>query len=86
MAQAMDKSTVQDAPAAEKRIEELESVLRIVLEQINTHQIYEKDARGLIRRALSSTSRTGPRRRSDSRANFRVSFLHRRQTLSRPRN
>jgi hypothetical protein len=60
MAQAMDKSTVQDAPAAEKRIEELESVLRIVLEQINTHQIYDKDARGLIRRALSSTLRTGP--------------------------
>ena len=59
MAQAMDKSIVQDTPALEKRIQELESVLRTVLEQINTHQVYDKDARSLIKRTLSSSPATG---------------------------
>ena len=52
MTQAMDKSFDHDTPRLEKRVEELESVLRSVLVQINTHQIYDKDARSLIKRAL----------------------------------
>jgi len=58
MTQAMEKPVLNDARAPEKRIEELESVLRTVLEQINTHQIYDKDARSLIRRVLGSASTT----------------------------
>jgi hypothetical protein len=52
MAQAMDTPIDQNSPALEKRVEELESILRKVLEQINTHQIYDKDARNLIKNAL----------------------------------
>ena len=52
MAQALERPITQDTPTHEKRVEELESVLRTVLEQINTHQIYDKDARSLIKRVL----------------------------------
>lgn len=55
MAQALDTSISQDASALEKRIEELESVLRTVLQQINTHQVYDLDARGLIKRTLGAS-------------------------------
>ena len=58
MAQAMEKPIIPDTPALEKRVEELESVLRTVLVQINTHQIYDKDARSLIKRALGSAPAT----------------------------
>ena len=52
MSQTIKVSEVQDALSLQNRVAELESVLRTVLEQINTHQIYDKDARILIRRAL----------------------------------
>jgi len=52
MSQTTNAPGVQDALSLQNRVTELESVLRTVLEQINTHQIYEKDARVLIRRAL----------------------------------
>ena len=55
MAQAMDRSKDQDTPAPAQRVEELERVLRTVLEQINTHQIYDRDARSLIKKALGSS-------------------------------
>ncbi len=58
MAQAMETPIVQNTPALEKRVEELETVLRKVLEQINTHQIYDKDARSLIKKALGSSQLT----------------------------
>ena len=56
-------STSTNLPAAEdvlslrNRVTELESVLRTILEQINTHQIYDMDARVMIRRALSGSER-----------------------------
>ena len=50
MAQAADTNTTD----LQKRVEELEMVMRTVLEQINSHQVYEKDARGLIRRTLGT--------------------------------
>ena len=56
MAHTVNVSGVQDALSLQNRITELESVLRTVLEQINTHQVYDKDARVLIRRALRSVS------------------------------
>jgi hypothetical protein len=52
MSQTINAPQVLDALSLQNRVTELESVLRTVLEQINTHQIYEKDARVLIRRAL----------------------------------
>lgn len=55
MTQAMDTSTSQGMPALEKRVEELESVLRTILQQINTHQVYDRDARGLIKRTLGAS-------------------------------
>jgi hypothetical protein len=58
MTQAMDKLRNQDTPALAKRVEELESVLRKVLEQINTHQIYDRDARSLIKKALGPSQGT----------------------------
>ena len=58
MSQANEAPVVNDTPALEKRIEELESVLRMVLEQINTHQIYDKDARSSIKRALGPAQLT----------------------------
>ena len=58
MAQAMDTPIIQDTPALAQRVEELESVLRKVLEQINTHQIYDKDARTLIKKSLGSSKVT----------------------------
>ena len=57
MSQAINVSEVQDALSMQNRITELESVLRTVLEQINNHQIYDMDARVLIRRALSGVVR-----------------------------
>ena len=61
MAQAMHISISQDETALEKRIDELESVLRTVLQQINTHQVYDRDARGLIKRTLgASTGKESP--------------------------
>lgn len=58
MAQVTDNPIGQNTSALTKRIEELESVLRKVLEQINTHQIYDKDARSLIKKALGSSQVT----------------------------
>ena len=55
MAQAMDRPNSHDTPALEKRVEELETVLRTVLQQINTHTIYDLDARGLIKRTLGAS-------------------------------
>ena len=52
MSQSVKVSEVQDALSLQNRVTELESVLRTVLEQINTHQVYDKDARALIRRSL----------------------------------
>jgi hypothetical protein len=52
MSQTINVSEVQDALSLQNRITELESVLRTVLEQINSHQIYDKDARVLIHRTL----------------------------------
>ena len=55
MAQAIHTPISPDTPALEKRVEELESVLRTILQQINTHQIYDRDARGLIKRTLGTS-------------------------------
>lgn len=56
MAQAISERSVPDTSAQllQQRIDQLEKVMRTVLEQIDTHQIYDKDARMLIRRALVS--------------------------------
>ena len=43
----------QDELSLQNRVTELESVLRTILIQINTHQIYDFDARVVIRKALS---------------------------------
>ena len=56
MAQAIHTPISPDTPALEKRVEELESVLRTILQQINTHQIYDRDARGLIKRTLGTSA------------------------------
>ena len=45
---------VQYALSLRKRVTELESLLHTLLDQINTHQVYDKEARVLIQQALNS--------------------------------
>lgn len=52
MTQAINESNLSMEQALQARVDELESVMRAVLEQINAHQVYDRDARGMIRRAL----------------------------------
>ena len=55
MAQAIKDHNVPDANSLQNRIVELETVMRTVLQQIDTHQVYDKDARTLIRRTLGTS-------------------------------
>ena len=51
MNQAIE-NTVPDRSALFTRVEELEAAMRRILEYINSHQVYDQDARLLIRRTL----------------------------------
>jgi hypothetical protein len=73
MTQAIDDPLVPDTNPLQKRIEELEAVMRTVLEQIDAHQVYDKDARTLIRRTLAN-SRTRPLRAMRSTPEFPSMF------------